>query len=86
MEIMATFDQSLLPANEKAAEFAPVLSAVIDPLSQACALSATSLKAADMAVFLINCLSTMQVVLFICHSPPPTNPEFAPHAELNISL
>jgi len=60
MEIMATFDQSLLPANEKAAEFAPVLSAVIDPLSQACALSATSLKAADMAVFLINCLSTMQ--------------------------
>jgi hypothetical protein len=60
MEIMATFDESLVPANERAAEFAPVLSAVIDPLSKACAISATSLKAADMAVYLINCLSVIQ--------------------------
>lgn len=63
MEVMATFDESLVPAEERVAEFAPVLSAVIDPLSQACAISATSLKAADMAVYLINCLSIIQVCL-----------------------
>lgn len=61
MEIMATFDESLVPPEERAAEFAPVLSAVIDPLSQVCAISATPLKAADMAVYLINCLGTIQV-------------------------
>ncbi|ELR22857.1 golgi family protein, putative [Acanthamoeba castellanii str. Neff] len=60
MEIMATFDESLVPMDERAAEFAPVLSAVIDPLSKACAISATALKAADMAVYLINCLSVVQ--------------------------
>jgi hypothetical protein len=66
MEIMATFDESLVPMDERAAEFAPVLSAVIDPLSKACAISATALKAADMAVYLINCLSVVQVC-----TPPP---------------
>ncbi len=61
MEIMATFDESLVPMEERSAEFAPVLSAVIDPLTQACSISATPLKAPDMAVYLMNCLSVVQV-------------------------
>ena len=59
---MATFDESLVPYEERGAEFAPVLSAVIDPLSKVCTVSATSLPRSDMVVYLINCLSVMQVV------------------------
>lgn len=60
MEIMGTFDESLVPKEERGEEFAPVLSAVIDPLVHACTISATPLRAADMAVYLVNCLSLIE--------------------------
>ncbi len=71
MEIMATFDESLVPMEERSAEFAPVLSAVIDPLTQACSISAAPLKAPDMAVYLMNCLSVVQVLRIFIHSLSP---------------
>eukprot|EP01114_Cavostelium_apophysatum_P003972 TRINITY_DN14104_c0_g1_i1.p1 TRINITY_DN14104_c0_g1~~TRINITY_DN14104_c0_g1_i1.p1 ORF type:complete len:708 (+),score=123.47 TRINITY_DN14104_c0_g1_i1:88-2124(+) len=59
-DVVNIFDHSLVPMNEREAEFRPVLSAIIDPLVQACNLSASGLSASDMSVFMINCLSVMQ--------------------------
>jgi hypothetical protein len=55
------FDSSLVPFEEREAEFKPVLAAIIDPLTNICTLSATRLGMSNMAVFMINCLSVMQV-------------------------
>ncbi|KAL6051045.1 Golgi transport complex subunit 6, variant 2 [Balamuthia mandrillaris] len=60
MEIMATFDESLVPSDEREREFAPVVASVIDPLVHMCTVNATVLNAPDMAVYLINCLSVMK--------------------------
>ena len=57
---MKIFDSSLVPFEEREAEFRPILSAVLDPLIHACTLSATRLTVSDMAVYMINCLSVMQ--------------------------
>jgi len=60
-EICRIFDTSLVPSVEREKEFAPILAALIDPLVQACTLSATRLSTtADMAVYMINCYNTLQ--------------------------
>ena len=61
---MVIFDSSLIPIEEREAEFRPVLSAVLEPLINACTISATPLGLSDVAVFLINCLHVMQVSVF----------------------
>eukprot|EP01102_Stenamoeba_stenopodia_P015701 TRINITY_DN5379_c0_g1_i1.p1 TRINITY_DN5379_c0_g1~~TRINITY_DN5379_c0_g1_i1.p1 ORF type:complete len:699 (+),score=129.08 TRINITY_DN5379_c0_g1_i1:47-2098(+) len=65
VEVMSTFNHSLVPVDQREAEFRPVLIAVIDPLLQMCTLSATHtlLNAGDVAVYMINCLSLMQATL-----------------------
>lgn len=61
---MSVFDASLVPVAEREAEFAPALNAMIDPLLTACTISATVLVgAADMAVYMLNCLSLVQNTL-----------------------
>ena len=59
-EMLSTFDGSLVPREERLALFGPVLSAVIDPLLAVCHLSATSLRASDMSIYLINCCNAVQ--------------------------
>jgi len=65
VEVMSTFNHSLVPVDQREAEFRPVLIAVIDPLLQMCTLSATHtlLHAGDVAVYMINSLSLMQATL-----------------------
>lgn len=62
-ELLQTLDASLVPPEEREAEGAPVLAALLDPLLRVCSLAASGLSAADMAVFLLNCLSALQAVL-----------------------
>jgi conserved oligomeric Golgi complex subunit 6 len=61
MEIMAVFDSSLVPQEQREKEFTPILLAVLEPLLKSCTLSATVLSnESDMAVFMINCLGLIQ--------------------------
>lgn len=63
VDIMSIFETSLVPIDEREAEFKPVLSAVLEPLINACTLSGTPLGLSDVAVYLINCLHVMQTAL-----------------------
>jgi hypothetical protein len=54
-ELMTTFEGSLVPAAARAAEFAPVLDAVVTPLVRACAAGAASLAPAERATYAANC-------------------------------
>lgn len=49
-------------SKDKEGPFKPILSAIVDPILTVCNLVASRLSAADMAVFMINCLSTLQVL------------------------
>lgn len=61
MEIMAIFDSSLVPVEERQQEFTPHLLAFLEPLVKTCTLSATFLdNEPDMAVFMVNCLGLIQ--------------------------
>jgi len=62
-DIIVIFNSSLVPIEERETEFSSILSAVIDPLLQACTLSAIRLSLSDMAVYMINCISTIQSFL-----------------------
>eukprot|EP01097_Dermamoeba_algensis_P008175 TRINITY_DN5330_c0_g1_i1.p1 TRINITY_DN5330_c0_g1~~TRINITY_DN5330_c0_g1_i1.p1 ORF type:complete len:578 (-),score=132.02 TRINITY_DN5330_c0_g1_i1:140-1873(-) len=63
MEIMSTYESSLVPNEEREAEFSPVLSRIVDFLLKMCTLSAANLPPSDMAVYLINCISSIQTAL-----------------------
>lgn len=56
---MKIFDSSLIQSDREN-EFKPVLSAILDPLIQACTISATKLDRSDMALFMVNCLHVIQ--------------------------
>lgn len=60
VDIMASYDSSIISNESREQQFSPVLTAILDPLLQMCTLSATQLPAADMAVYMINCLSVIQ--------------------------
>lgn len=61
MEIMAVFDSSLVPHDEREREFTPILEAVLGPLLKTCTLSATVLtNECDVAVYMVNCLGLIQ--------------------------
>eukprot|EP01104_Vermistella_antarctica_P016259 TRINITY_DN5516_c2_g2_i1.p1 TRINITY_DN5516_c2_g2~~TRINITY_DN5516_c2_g2_i1.p1 ORF type:complete len:759 (-),score=155.72 TRINITY_DN5516_c2_g2_i1:5-2020(-) len=63
-DILTTFNTSLVPSEEREKEFAPVLSALLDPLLRVSQLSASSLdRPVDMALYLINCMSKVQGTL-----------------------
>lgn len=64
-ELVSTFNASLVPATERAAEFTPILQKIVDPLLQSCVLSATvkQLDLSSMAVYMINCISSLMVIL-----------------------
>ncbi|KAG0256026.1 Golgi transport complex subunit 6 [Mortierella polycephala] len=62
-EIMASFDTSFVQIDEGNQDFAPILSAVIDPLFQMCEIGAANLSAFNRAIYMINCLYYVQSAL-----------------------
>lgn len=57
---MKIFDSSLV-LSERENEFKPILSAILDPLIQACTISATRLGVSEISIFMANCLYVIQV-------------------------
>ncbi|KAG0368762.1 oligomeric Golgi complex subunit 6 [Gamsiella multidivaricata] len=62
-EIMKSFDTSFVQADEGNQDFAPILSATIDPLFQMCEIGAANQSAFNRAVFMMNCLHYVQLAL-----------------------
>ncbi|KAJ3155200.1 Golgi transport complex subunit 6 [Geranomyces variabilis] len=62
-EIMAIYDESLVVSDRREEDFAEILTALIDPLSQMCVLGAASLPAIENAIYSINCLLHIQAAL-----------------------
>ncbi|KAF9982243.1 Golgi transport complex subunit 6 [Mortierella antarctica] len=62
-EIMKSFDTSFVQIDEGNQDFAPILSAVIDPLFQMCEIGAANLSAFNRAVYMMNCLHYVQSAL-----------------------
>jgi len=62
-EVLSIYDMSLVPAEEREADFLPVLSAAFDPLLNHCQQVAAMMDASDGQVFLINCIAAMQAPL-----------------------
>ncbi|KAG0198795.1 Golgi transport complex subunit 6 [Mortierella sp. GBA30] len=62
-EIMKSFDTSFVQVDEGNKDFAPILSAVIDPLFQMCEIGAASLSAFNRAIYMMNSLHYVQSAL-----------------------
>ncbi|KAG0321024.1 Golgi transport complex subunit 6 [Dissophora globulifera] len=62
-EIMKSFDTSYVQADEGNGDFAPILSAMIDPLFQTCEIGAVNQSAFNRAIFMMNCLHYVQTAL-----------------------
>lgn len=62
-EIMKSFDTSFVQVDEGNKDFAPILSAVIDPLFQMCEIGAAHLSAFNRAIYMMNCLHYVQSAL-----------------------
>ncbi|KAJ3188281.1 Golgi transport complex subunit 6 [Gaertneriomyces sp. JEL0708] len=62
-EIMAIYDESLVTFDRREEQFAGILSALWDPLSQMCVLGASRLPPIENAVYLVNCMQYVQNAL-----------------------
>ncbi|KAG0044297.1 Golgi transport complex subunit 6 [Gryganskiella cystojenkinii] len=62
-EIMKSFDTSFVQVDEGNQDFAPILSAVIDPVFQMCEIGATQRSTFDRAIYMMNCLHYVQSAL-----------------------
>ncbi|KAI8913977.1 oligomeric Golgi complex subunit 6 [Powellomyces hirtus] len=62
-EIMAIYDESLVVSDRREDDFAEILTALLDPLSQMCVLGAASLPTIENAIYSINCLLHIQSAL-----------------------
>uniref|UniRef100_A0A8D3EEF2 Conserved oligomeric Golgi complex subunit 6 n=1 Tax=Scophthalmus maximus TaxID=52904 RepID=A0A8D3EEF2_SCOMX len=62
-EVLASHDSSVVPLNARQADFAQVLSCILDPLLQLCTVSASNLGTADMATYMVNSLYVMKTTL-----------------------
>nr|XP_046149582.1 conserved oligomeric Golgi complex subunit 6 [Oncorhynchus gorbuscha] len=62
-EVLASHDSSVVPLDARQADFAQVLSCILDPLLQLCTVSASNLGIADMAVYMVNSLYVMKTTL-----------------------
>ncbi|XP_078686583.1 conserved oligomeric Golgi complex subunit 6-like [Branchiostoma floridae x Branchiostoma belcheri] len=62
-EILSSYDSSVVPLDARRTDFTEVLSCVVDPLLQMCAMSASQLNPADMATYMVNCLYMMKTTL-----------------------
>nr|XP_057936239.1 conserved oligomeric Golgi complex subunit 6 isoform X1 [Doryrhamphus excisus] len=62
-EVLASHDSSVVPLGARQADFAQVLSCILDPLLQLCTVSASNLGTADMATYMVNSLYVMKTTL-----------------------
>ncbi|XP_006628258.1 conserved oligomeric Golgi complex subunit 6 [Lepisosteus oculatus] len=62
-EVLASHDSSVVPLDARQADFAQVLSCILDPLLQLCTVSASNLGTADMATYMVNSLYMMKTTL-----------------------
>ncbi|KAI8819828.1 oligomeric Golgi complex subunit 6 [Fimicolochytrium jonesii] len=62
-EIMAIYDESLVLSDRREEDFAKILAALLDPLTQMCVLGAASLPTIENAVYIVNCLLHTQSAL-----------------------
>ncbi|XP_077987894.1 conserved oligomeric Golgi complex subunit 6-like [Glandiceps talaboti] len=62
-EVLASHDSSVVPLDARQEDFAKVLSCVLDPVLQMCAVSASKLNPADMGVYMVNSIYAMQSTL-----------------------
>lgn len=54
---------SVVEIDARQRDFKQIISCLLDPLLQMCAMSASQLQSADMAAYMINCLNTMKSTL-----------------------
>uniref|UniRef100_A0A8C6UNX7 Conserved oligomeric Golgi complex subunit 6 n=1 Tax=Neogobius melanostomus TaxID=47308 RepID=A0A8C6UNX7_9GOBI len=62
-EVLVSHDSSVVPLDARQADFAQVLSCILDPLLQLCTVSASNLGTADMATYMVNSLYVMKTTL-----------------------
>ncbi|MGH0159715.1 UNVERIFIED_CONTAM: hypothetical protein FKN15_058372 [Acipenser sinensis] len=62
-EVLASHDSSVVPLDARQADFAQVLSCILDPLLQLCTVSASNLGTVDMATYMVNSLYMMKTTL-----------------------
>jgi len=62
-EIFDTHDTSIVQIHERKDVLVQVMSHLIDPLLQMCTVSASQLRPADMACYIINCIHAIKFVL-----------------------
>uniref|UniRef100_A0A8C8A1S9 Conserved oligomeric Golgi complex subunit 6 n=1 Tax=Oryzias sinensis TaxID=183150 RepID=A0A8C8A1S9_9TELE len=62
-EVLTSHDSSVVPLDARQADFAQVLSCILDPLLQLCTVSASNLGTADMASYMVNSLYVMKTTL-----------------------
>ncbi len=62
-EVLSCQNSCLASDEERKLEIQQILTTVIEPLIQSCIISASKLTAIEMAVFLFNCLFTIQCTL-----------------------
>jgi len=62
-EVLSIYESALVPADEREADFLPILSAAFDPLLNHCQQVASQMDHMDGQVFLVNCVASMQAPL-----------------------
>ncbi|KAM6946221.1 conserved oligomeric Golgi complex subunit 6 [Aplochiton taeniatus] len=62
-EVLASHDSSVVPLDARQADFAQVLSCILDPLLQLCTVSASNLGTGNMATYMVNSLYVMKTTL-----------------------
>lgn len=62
-EVLSIYESALVPADEREADFLPILSAAFDPLLNHCQQVAAMMDSMDGQVFLVNCVAAMQAPL-----------------------
>nr|XP_039255878.1 conserved oligomeric Golgi complex subunit 6-like [Styela clava] len=62
-DMLDSHASSVVEIDSRQIDFKQIMSCLLDPLLQMCAMSASQLPAADMAAYMINCLHSMKYVL-----------------------
>ncbi len=62
-DIFDTHDTSIVEMRDRRDVLVQVMGHVIDPLIQMCTVSASQLRPADMACYVINCIHSIKFVL-----------------------
>ncbi|PFX23787.1 conserved oligomeric Golgi complex subunit 6-like [Stylophora pistillata] len=64
-DVLTCHDASVIPLDARQADYARIISCLVDPLIQMCSMSASHLNASDMAAYMINCIHQIQSTLAV---------------------